>query len=402
VNASTPAAAKKATAPTIRKPITNQSTGVKTMTKTNTNTTSAAEKPKATTNTATPAELSRLALADAKARAADCQKLSEQAEANAAAILSRVASCDLTVTLDEWRTAHDGPVLAAALVSAAGGKVKRAEYSLINDDFRLAETIADVLRGLYGRFVEIKIVGEDRLVTKPEDARESVLYVVQKKATLDTGGIWSGNLRLTYFRSAVMAQLDGREIERECRSRDWGVTVSGEMGSELSDGQHQDTAQVEIRGVYPPVPVLASVPTDGTFRELARSVSNRLYQSVRSEAPQDVFRYADDPITRHAFADVNGVQVIGTDEADGRHRMTVEMSFGVKPDGNLRGNVDDLLSRAAEECVGLAEHGTGNITAVESFDLRPVNREVNGKPAYIEGAARFVVTARFTVSYRIA
>jgi hypothetical protein len=182
-----------------------------------------------TTTTPTDAELSRLALAEAEATRTEALALADDRQTGAEELRTYLTSgqaslSELNTYVDQWSRALAAEQVAALLAEGAEASVKRATAALINDDTTVADLFADVVTGVYGGRLPVRVVTVPTDV-KPNDNGDPVLFIVQKKAGTNRAGILSANLELTFYRPPLFAPLDGAKIEQACRERNYAVEV---------------------------------------------------------------------------------------------------------------------------------------------------------------------------------
>jgi hypothetical protein len=358
-----------------RKPPRNRTTGEETM----------------TTNTPTAAELSRQAVAQAEANAAEWQRLNEQAEAAAAELLSRLARGDSTVTSAEWMTAKAEQEIAAELAKAGPILVKRAKAALINDDVRLADAFIDVVSELFSSQVPVKVVTERKHVVPPKDANKPVIYLLQEQAEKDKGGIYSGDLALTYFRGQLLAPLDCDRLWRACEQRGFIVDIQ-DRGSMHSGNAHQDSAVIRVSKAFAQVPVLAVAPDEASIRRFGQGVVGKLSNAVHYKGERRSVHYLGDGHKVDSSAELFHCRIVGTENGEGDgERMTAELWFTVKPSKELEEanvNAHAAMCGVVERYTNTADHGVGRAVTADAL------------VTYTSGG-RYKVASTFTFVYRI-
>ena len=342
----------------------------------------------------TAAELSRIALAEARVKLATWQELHEQAEAAAEELRSRLDGGDDTPTAAELGSSADEVERTGRLLGAAERKVKRAERSLINDDTALAEVFADVLSEAFGGLVPVRIV-TTRSEVKPSDAGEPVLYLTQDKPGQNTGGILSGELALTFYRSSLLAPLDPRRVEELCRARGYSVEAIPRSGGRIGD-QYEDGALFRVHTAGPAVPVLAAAPDDSAVRYFAQGVTGALGQAVKVNTGRMV--YLNAAPTERMLSELVSHRVLATDTAaDGDVTLTVEVASRVLPSTTLAtGYAHERLRAAITDRVGAVEPNLGRVVEAE-----PVTVETPDPKPHATGQA-WTVRARYVITHRVA
>ncbi|MGY1719276.1 hypothetical protein ACI8AG_09540 [Blastococcus sp. SYSU DS0552] len=369
---------------------------------------SAGAQSKPTPAPASAAELSRQAKTEAEARLVRGQEWHQQARDAAEEHRARLTSGQVDPSALEALTVehlHRSAAVEVAALAVEGYEraVRLAERNLINDDVRLANVLADVLAKMLGGRVPVKVVTVSADV-QPNDNGEPVLYLLQKDAAKDKGGILSGELTGTYFRDSLMAPLDPDRLDRACRDRGFQVGVVNQSTSKIGDS-HRDTVSLKVRKAFPQLPVLSVAPPEDAILRLARGVTARLADALPSDRP-DGIRLIGESRKPGTVSETLPPSIVATEPDDeGAQRMTVAVSSFVRVTDKSGRNVAAILADTMERCVGMAESGTGRIASVDN--IRTSWSEPNRPPVgvVVEGydmRTVWTVSAKVTLTYRLA
>lgn len=343
------------------------------------------------TNTTTAAA-SRQALADAKAKAATWGALHAAVVEAAEDLVARLAGGDDTVTDEEFAAARFAQERSTILVNAGASLVKRAERALVNDDTRVADLFADVIAEAFGWLVPVRVVTV-RADVAPNPGGEPVAFVLQEKPGTDDGGILSGELRVTFYRSALLAPLNVDRLQQAADRHGHQAQVIHGASARRGDA-YEDSATIRVHQASADVPILAAAPSAETVRHFAQGIPGRLFRVVRT-APVGVRITGDGPAPNGA-AELVSHRMVGTETVDGGQRLTVEVTCRATPSPALKTNPYAGLVDAIVNVAGTVEPGLGRVVSVGDPKLTsPEN----------EGAAYrrpWTITARFVIAYAIA
>lgn len=236
-----------------------------------------------TTTTLSAAAKSRQALDQAEAEHVRLAARQDQATATVDDLTARLSGGDQDVTPTEWTTAHAEQEISTRLLAWAEQRVKNARTRLINDDTRLADLFSPLLAELFEGMVPVHTTGNPADVIPGED-NAPALWVVQDKATVNTGGVLSGTLGLVYVRpSPILGVLDADLVAAAAKRAGYGLRPSGmaTSTSRASGGGYRDALRVVVESAAPAVPYLTQPPSVDYSRHVGYAVADAVFPVVK-------------------------------------------------------------------------------------------------------------------------
>jgi hypothetical protein len=224
---------------------------------------------------------------------------------------------------------------------------------------------------------------------------EPVAYVLQEKAGTDRGGILSGELRLTYHRSPLLAPLDTAKVAQVASARGYVVEVFG-TSTNRHGTDHEDTAHLRVRKAFAATPVLATAPDADTVRYFAQGLPGALSGIVRATGPNASVRLMGEPPASNARGELVSHRIVSSEHDGDEQRLTVEVVTRVTPSPALRTNPYPLIQSAVAQYKGNVEAGLGRIVEVGEAVINAPDRVV---PGYRQP---HTVTTRFVFAYQLA